>query len=756
MADLHTALKGLSPILYTDVPTEEAQLKEYLQDTFSRGQLLIDSVPQPPTNLAVQSGRPRSDTGVSIASNASEMSPSSARAEALVPAHAALQKEWGKPIKLSAKENPMGIGVYKLSGKDGRAWFARRSVHEGMPYHRWKQALKSEFPESLEIQGAPGEGNIRGIGAEKRIEKKEVVGVGCLEVYHLSAQFPGPTAPRDFVELLLTSSAALSKSGSEDNSSASAEVLQATAFDGVPRHFMVISKPCKHPDCPPRDGFVRGDYESIEFIREVPNRTKRSSSTTDLVKMRQQYGNGIPMNKEAILRRARQKSESLGMSLSGGSDVQLSTIEMSDDTLSPISTEHTDGRARGKTISFAESRGRTAKGEALDLQSDESDDDTADMNPVEWIMITRSDPGGSVPRFMVERGTPSSIVADASKFLNWACKKQLSNSEEESLPAKNSGVVEARGTDATTDSLSDGHVPNLDGTADKFDSASQPLQDYKSSHGADRTSTQSAGIFSAITNAASTTLEAYTPQSILDRLPAQPRSLTPPLSLQNSASPDNTRLQHSDSDSTLSGVSFASADSHLSSPSTHSTPLSATSSTAKSKQSISPHDKEIAKMAVRKAKLDDKLRKTREKETKDKEELTSKEEARLKKAEEKHAREVKKVEERFEKEMRSLEEKRKKEEEKEKRRRDAEKEKERKKLEAEKEAERKRREKEENESVEKYKKETEGQLEAFKKEINLLEERAGKLQSENTALVAALGKMEGGQAVLEAVRKEIG
>ena len=181
MADLHVALEGLSPISFPDIPTEEFQLKKYLQETFSRGQLLIDSVPQPPANLAVQSGRPRSDTGASIASNASEMSPSLARAEALVPAHAALQKEWGKPIKLSAKENPMGIGVYKLSGKDGRAWFARRSVHEGMPYHKWKQALKSEFPESLEIQGAPGEGNIRGIGAEKRVEKKDVKGVGCLE-----------------------------------------------------------------------------------------------------------------------------------------------------------------------------------------------------------------------------------------------------------------------------------------------------------------------------------------------------------------------------------------------------------------------------------------------------------------------------------------------------------------------------------------------------------------------------------------------
>lgn len=35
-------------------------------------------------------------------------------------------------------------------------------------------------------------------------------------------------------------------------------------------------------------------------------------------------------------------------------------------------------------------------------------------------MITRSDPGGSVPRWMVERGTPGGIIKDAEKFLDWA------------------------------------------------------------------------------------------------------------------------------------------------------------------------------------------------------------------------------------------------------------------------------------------------------------------------------------------------
>ena len=74
------------------------------------------------------------------------------------------------------------MAVYKLSAKDGKgAWFARRSVHEGIGFSRWRTALEREFPKSMEVQGAPGEGNIRGIGGERRVERKVVDGVGKLE-----------------------------------------------------------------------------------------------------------------------------------------------------------------------------------------------------------------------------------------------------------------------------------------------------------------------------------------------------------------------------------------------------------------------------------------------------------------------------------------------------------------------------------------------------------------------------------------------
>jgi hypothetical protein len=178
----------------------------------------------------------------------------------------------------------------------------------------------------------------------------------------MSAQFPGPSAPRDFVTLLMTSDTALGKE--------------------APRHFMVVSKPCDHPEYQPTNGFVRGQYESVELIREIP-RSKKSN-----------------------------------LDASPATDWSIKSRKSLDDT-TPLSP----GRARGRTIGFAESRGAEAKGESIDRKNLEEGPD-----PVEWIMVTRSDPGGSVPRWMVERGTPNGIVTDASKFLDWACNRDLSES----------------------------------------------------------------------------------------------------------------------------------------------------------------------------------------------------------------------------------------------------------------------------------------------------------------------------------------
>ena len=180
MAALHAALRTLDPTPISEVPKGEAEAKEYLHDCFAKAQLIIDSVPPPAIEDTIF--RARSNTATSNASSASEISISSARSDPLDPSNTILQKEWGKPIKFSAKDNPLGMAVFKLGGKDGKgAWFARRSVHEGLGFKKWKLGLQSEFPDSLEVQGAPGEGNVRGIGGERRVEKRVIDGVGNIE-----------------------------------------------------------------------------------------------------------------------------------------------------------------------------------------------------------------------------------------------------------------------------------------------------------------------------------------------------------------------------------------------------------------------------------------------------------------------------------------------------------------------------------------------------------------------------------------------
>lgn len=178
----------------------------------------------------------------------------------------------------------------------------------------------------------------------------------------------------------------------------------------IPRHLMMVSKPVTHPAVQPREGYVLGRYESIEFIREIPLTLARSNSSSNLL---DQAGSA-------------------------------STKRM------PL------GRKRSSTIGFAESRGPDAKGERRDRGSSPNALDP-ELNPVEWVMITRSDPGGGIPRFMVERGTPSSIVADAAKFLDWACSKEESWFDEQTakIEGNEENATAASSKDNAKDSKED-------------------------------------------------------------------------------------------------------------------------------------------------------------------------------------------------------------------------------------------------------------------------------------------------------------
>ena len=504
---------------------------------------------------------------------------------------------------------------------------------------------------------------------------------------------------------------------------------------------MVISRPCDHPDCPPRDGYVRGQYESVEFIREIPRvKDRKSMSATNLVSTVKTEESTAALEKEAILRSAVKKVRSSG------------DEDLPDDThLTPDLKEEVvrQGRQRGKTISFAGSRGASAKGEKHDNPNPDEDDES---NPVEWIMITRSDPGGSVPRFMVERGTPGGIVADASKFLDWACKKEHPEDEIETLGTGDAEHVKAKEQEALHAAELNGHLAGVGGLDGSEGTVAQdpPTAAVKAVPEATvyLDTTSPGGILDSVAKAAFASLESYAPQAVLDRLPGHSPSPSisasiPSLKAGNDKAVLNgvpTSPPRSASMSSITSVgSFASAEDHFEgAEDTLSTKSSQTPS--KDKKEMSSHEKALANLDERKRLLKEKLAKAREKETKDKEELTSKEQERLRKAEEKHAQEVAKQEEKYKKEVAKLEAKRRKE--------------------AMKVEERKVRAKDKDEKARltREKEEMRQQLEVTTQERDLLKEQVGALQKENTLLVAQMGRMEEarpGRDALKEVKAEV-
>ena len=691
MAALHQSLATLGPTDISSVPQDSESLASYLQSTFKSAQTIIDSVPLPP---------PSEDQGRRRVFNDLEISSSLARSDILDPDNEVLQKEWGKPLKLSAKDNPLGMSVYKMAGKDGNgAWFARRSVHEGLSFRKWHDGLEKEFRETLQAkgaQGAPGEGNIRGIGAERRVLEEKVDGVGKEEVYYLSAQFPGPSAPRDFVTLLLTSSDALDMSASTNGDSSKPS--------DSPQHFMVVSKPCIHPECPPRSGFVRGQYESVEFIREIPRKPKRSMSAVDLPRVSFDDSNLDKNSSDRII-----KTETDGPSTAAN-----------EQPASPIVAEGKTGlRQRGKTTSIVR---RDLQGRLFNV----GDAKNKEPHPVEWIMITRSDPGGSVPRFMVERGTPGSIVADASKFLEWASKAGAADNtkDEGHEDTVEDGASMEKDVQDSPSTRIDNSGPDVRKEAKtETPSALKPDEAEKSA---------SVGMIGSVANMAMTNIESYGPKSLVDRLPGHSGSSaeTANDSLDKSQiftdkDGDSKNDSSQTSSPTASFFSLNSADDQANDTISTESPQSQSKSND-AKSTLTPHEKELAKLQNRKKTLDTKLEQARKKEVKDKAELTAKEEERVRKAEERHARETAKQEERYARQVAKLDAKKRKAE-----------------------------EKDERVRLSREKEEMRQQLESVRKERDMLKEQVGALQRENTALVVRLGKMEDGKDVLREVKAEV-
>lgn len=629
MAELHDALKVLSPTDWDDVHKDN--LGSFMSNIFSQSELICNSVPPPPNGTPFQDSKAH----FSIPNEArgwKDMYASPARSHPPHQEHEDLQKNWGKPMKYSQKDNPLNIAIHKMAGKDRHgAWFARRSVHEGMGFSKFRTAMMREFPESLAVQGGPGEGNVRGIGGDQKLETKEVEGVGTAEVYQLSAQFPGPTTPREFITLLLTTDHGMSEMSAAETTGGQSH---------VPRSFMIVSKPTSHPDAPERQGYIRGHYESVELIREVP-----------------------------------------------------------------ISTAKSKDLPQGKV-------------------------DEAELNPVEWIMITRSEPGGGIPRFMVERGTPGTMISDLHKWLDWA-----TNIDESKDPNDVQARAPTEGEKAAA--LGDeAPVPN-----------GKPTQKSLAAETPRRAATEPVppqnqeGVMSHLTQALGAGIDAYAPTMVSSYLhgsedPAQTTTLDDDESDTSSVSSDDSFRSAEE----LRRPSTARANPDPSSAAASSENLSLASlpspETIKAKN-LNQHDKEVLKLAKQRDKLDRKLAQKREQE-----------EERLKKAKEQENGEQNKAKERYDREVQKSEEKHRKEMEK----LEAKKDKEAKK------AEQKRRKREDRDTLSRVTRERDefrSQSELLRREVDLLHEQVSDLQRENTAMASRLGKL-GGQDALRGVREEVG
>jgi len=174
-SELKDALPTLSSIAYESLPSN---IGEYLQSVFHHAETIINSIPPPP---ATETPSPL-PSQANLAKTPEDTLCHPCPDNEIDVRNAASQAAWGKAVKINAKENPLGIAVFKMSGHDKNgAWFARRSVHLGLGFTKWKRMMQREFGDEVAETGGPGAGAVRGITADRRIEKKEVEGVGQLE-----------------------------------------------------------------------------------------------------------------------------------------------------------------------------------------------------------------------------------------------------------------------------------------------------------------------------------------------------------------------------------------------------------------------------------------------------------------------------------------------------------------------------------------------------------------------------------------------
>ena len=455
---------------------------------------------------------------------------------------------------------------------------------------------------------------------------------------------------------------------------------------------------------------MRGVYESIECIREIPIGSTVDQASTAALDLAsnvtqnpapaptgRQRANTGSLEREAVLRNASRsltlpvkQEQTSGLEAPPGSEHEPKGPS---GPSAPASEPASAGRRRGKTISFAtpaehsNSSGTTiadADGAGASRYGD------PESNPVEWIMITRSDPGGNVPRWMVERGTPAGIVGDATKFLDWACKLDApitkDNGDDDDDDDDENEQGSATRLEAQRSASQAAHLPPLQpeggaSTADKSNvTQSERAWETKSHSSAELSSIASFATASSNEHERGDEGEdSRTADEAPSSLPSGPSGVL-------------------DDGSGSPAIALDASD-----------------------------DKGSSKLQGQRRKMDAKLAATRSKilsAAPASGEPTQKHQATLAKVEERHRKEVERHERKYQNHMLKLEAKRERQTQKDDARR------------------RKQEEKDERSRLVRERDELRGQVEKAKKEMAEMVEHVGELQSQNTHLIMKLGKVD--------------
>lgn len=344
---------------------------------------------------------------------------------------------------------------------------------------------------------------------------------------------------------------------------------------------------------------------------------------------------------------------------------------------------------------------------------------------IEWLMVTRSDPGGSVPRFLIEKGTPPGIVGDAGKFINWitanAAESSSTPEDDVHTPMETTG----EGKEEPLHSLKVQSVPRIS-TPNHQEQYQEDDQDVPSSNGLYGII---AGVFETASYVVTTGLRQF-------------GGLDPSQDSQGSVQAENEVIEdgikeeeeedekeNSDdlSSETSSIRSFTSAlEKRMTTEKKLQTESLNESHSDESKSFGSqPFDKELKRLQEKRRKLDEKTSQMQERMEGRKRDGKDKDTAQLLKIREKHEKELAKQEAKFKREMEKLEEKRGQEERKAEARR------------------RKALEKEEKSNLTIELEKVKAERDIALKRMQMLQNQVGELQAQNTMLVAKLGRMGG-------------